>query len=208
MDVLGRLEKDFEESIRIASGRESMEYYAPYLKHAVKNGTKCFVLDLECGKGKWLELLQGMKIAAAGIDSSREFARECQRKGLAVNYGTPLSHLPNVMSVSVDVVSMLHGVMAVSLAELDEIFRESCRILSDDGIFMAGGMSLPSSLERLPRIARRLQQTGFSKVEIHGEEVQWNILQDMDVQFPGMEERLSGFEYVIIGYKGNTEADK
>ena len=208
MDVLGRMEKDFEEAIRSSFGRESMEYYTPYLEYAKKKGTKCFVLDLECGMGKWLEVLQGMKIAATGIDSSRECVRVCQRKGLAVNYGTPLCHLPHVMSMSVDVVSMLHGVMAASLVELDEIFRESCRILSDDGIFMAGGMSLSTSLDRLPRIARRLQKAGFLKVEIHGEEVQGNVLQGMNIQFPDMEKRLYGFEYVIIGYKGNTEEDK
>ena len=73
-----------EEVIRAKQGR-----YLPYFKNTGK------VLDLGCGRGEFLELLQAEGIAAAGVELNPEMAALARKKGLEVIEGDGLDYLKN-----------------------------------------------------------------------------------------------------------------
>lgn len=71
---------DFENHFRGSRKeiKEAESIYLPYFKD------KKFVLDLGCGRGEFLELLQENEISCLGVDNYEEFVAFCQAKKLNV----------------------------------------------------------------------------------------------------------------------------
>lgn len=74
--------RGYEEEVR-----KQQEGYLPYFK---KNG---LVLDLGCGRGEFLELLQENGIEAEGVDINDEMVTTCRGKGLRCQKGDLLERL-------------------------------------------------------------------------------------------------------------------
>ena len=79
----------FEERFRGSQAdiRARLESYLP-----VFAGTSD-VLDVGCGRGEFIELLQANGISARGLDLNHEMVEVCRAKGLAVEEGDALSYL-------------------------------------------------------------------------------------------------------------------
>jgi O-antigen chain-terminating methyltransferase len=94
------------------------------------------VVDLGCGRGEFLELLQAAGIEAWGIDGNANAVRECKEKGLEVVHGDLVAILQDRDAGS------LGGLFAAQVAEhlppavLGKLLAEAHRTLRVDGLLV------------------------------------------------------------------------
>jgi len=69
--------------------RNVVEFYIPYFAHCQR------VLDIGCGRGQFIELLETRGIAAAGIDVDESMVSFCREKGLEVVQADLFEYLPH-----------------------------------------------------------------------------------------------------------------
>ncbi len=110
--------------------KERQELYIPYFEG---KGT---VLDLGCGRGEFLELLQENHIPAIGVDSYSEFVEYCTMKGLDARIGRVPDYLRDMEDNSVGGIFAAQLVEHISFDELVELCYQSHRILNDGGCFI------------------------------------------------------------------------
>lgn len=197
------LNKEFEEDLRRGCGirDELLHERLDFFKERVDE--KYFVLDLECGHGKWLEYLQVKNIESAGVESDLKLVRECCSKGLDVTCSHPLNHLEHAMSSSADAVTMLHSIGVTPVSVLESIVKESFRILTENGIVMIGGICDTYNTARLAIVVACLKKVGYIEIEIHGRRILSDAFRDVKVDFSILERDLSWYEYTIVGYKNS-----
>ena len=81
----------FEENFR-GSREEIRDKFAQYVEH-YRTGLSGPVLDLGCGRGEFLELLQAAGIRGMGVDSNVSMVQSCRQMGLDVSQGDLLEFL-------------------------------------------------------------------------------------------------------------------
>lgn len=60
------------------------------------------VLDIGCGRGEFLELLEAHNIGCHGVDIDREMADHCRSEGLNVEQADAITHLTSINDGSLD----------------------------------------------------------------------------------------------------------
>jgi len=112
------------------------------------------VVDLGCGRGEFLDALVAAGIAAQGVDGNARFVGECRARGLDVVQGDLLAHLRSLGD------GALGGVFAAQVAEhltpatLQDMLRESHRVLRKDGLLLLETVN-PRSLYSLLEVFHR-----------------------------------------------------
>jgi SAM-dependent methyltransferase len=98
----------FEDQFRGSQAviRERQESYVPYFR-----GLTADVLDIGCGRGEFIELLNTHGIPARGIDLNHEMAEQCRARGLNVLEADAVSHLASLPDGS------LGGIFAAQVVE-------------------------------------------------------------------------------------------
>ncbi len=96
-------EDQFRGSQDVIRGR--LESYLPYFEGASD------VLDVGCGRGEFLDLLQSRGIAARGLDLNHEMVELCRARGLDVSEGDVVSYLDSLPDAS------LGGLFAAQVVE-------------------------------------------------------------------------------------------
>lgn len=95
--------------------RERLESYLPYFDRlspgAGEPPTMGDVLDVGCGRGEFLDLLNERGIAARGIDLNHEMAEVCRARGLNVIEADAVGHLASLPDQS------LGGIFAAQVVE-------------------------------------------------------------------------------------------
>lgn len=66
------------------------------------------VLDIGCGRGEWLTLLQRIGVRAAGVDSHTAFVEAGRAQGLDIVEGDGIEHLCSLPANSLDLVTAFH----------------------------------------------------------------------------------------------------
>lgn len=95
------------------------------------------VLDIGCGKGELLELLQGGGVEALGIDLDPGMVQEARSKGLDVHEGDALSFLSTRPEASLGSIVSLHVVEHLPLDSLVRLLELSVTRLKPGGVFVA-----------------------------------------------------------------------
>lgn len=129
--------KEFENRMR--GSREEIkerlkEYEGIINQVKVNSGKKLFALDLGCGRGEWLELLQDYQIVALGVDTDNTMLNECKKRGLDVINEDLLVYLQNMHSASADIVTAFQVVEHLPIEVLIETLKEIERILRSGGV--------------------------------------------------------------------------
>ena len=88
--------------------RERQTSYVPYFEAAATAGD---VLDIGCGRGEFIELLNAHGIPARGIDLNHEMAEVCRAKGLRVEEADAVGYLSAAPDDS------LRGIFAAQVVE-------------------------------------------------------------------------------------------
>lgn len=132
-DIYGTIDYfDFENHFRGTRKniKVAQSIYLPYFKD------KNMVIDLGCGRGEFLELMQAHHVNGIGVDAYEDFVVYCQMKGLKAIHKDANQYLREIPENSVD------GIFAAQLAEhletrqLIELCKRAYEVLSLDGCFI------------------------------------------------------------------------
>ena len=114
--------------------KERLRVYLPLLQEATSGVGDNSVVDLGCGRGEWLELLQEEGIRGKGVDRNRVLVDECRQCGLDVVESDLLTYLCSLPDRSVGAVTGFHIVEHLPFNLLLTVFDETVRVLQPDGV--------------------------------------------------------------------------
>jgi O-antigen chain-terminating methyltransferase len=114
--------------------KEQLRVYVPYLKEAKIGTGNNPIVDLGCGRGEWLELLQEEGLHGKGVERNRVLVQECCQAGLDVAEGDILTYLCALPDRSLGGVTGFHIVEHLAFAVLLELFDEIVRVLQPGGV--------------------------------------------------------------------------
>jgi O-antigen chain-terminating methyltransferase len=130
--------KAFEDQHR--GSRETIKarlaVYLPFIKKLQAAHPNATTLDLGCGRGEWLELLQDHQLTASGIDLDDGMLSACRSRGLNVQTGDAIAHLKSLPSESLSIVSGFHIAEHLSLDDLQSLIKEAQRVLKPAGLLI------------------------------------------------------------------------
>ncbi len=113
---------------------------APNLKEVMDtglfNGRGEWILDIGCGRGEWLEILEQHGIRARGIDMMPHHVEACIENGLEAAEAEALAHLKDQADNSIMGISALHLIEHLPFPKLAELLREIFRVLKPGGLFL------------------------------------------------------------------------
>lgn len=110
--------------------------YMPFIKKIQATHSDASALDLGCGRGEWLELLQDHQFNASGIDLDDGMLSACRNQGLNVQTGDAIAHLKSLPANSLSIVSGFHIAEHLSLDDLQMLIKEALRALKPSGLLI------------------------------------------------------------------------
>ena len=128
----------FEEKFRGPRGliQQRLEVYLPFVQPVCAAYPEALVLDLGCGRGEWLELLQKNSIAAMGVDLDTGMLEACQQINLKVQCQDALESLKQLQDGSASVVSAFHLVEHLPFDRVKDLVAECHRVLKPGGLLI------------------------------------------------------------------------
>lgn len=167
-------ENEFRGSKNLISERQK-----PYVKYFKKSKN---VLDIGCGRGEFLELLDAKGVKAVGIDIDSGMIMECKRKRLNVFKIDLFDHLLKTSQsyydgiIAIQVVEHLNSIRVQNFVKLcfDKIKKGGYVIFETVNPLCPQALSyfwadLTHEKPLVPHVLRHIfQQYGFSKVDIIG----------------------------------------
>ena len=128
----------FEEKFRGPRGliQQRLEVYLPFVQPVCAAYPEALVLDLGCGRGEWLELLQKNSIAAMGVDIDTGMLEACQQINLKVQCQDALESLKQLQDGSASVVSAFHLVEHLPFDRVKDLVAECHRVLKPGGLLI------------------------------------------------------------------------
>jgi SAM-dependent methyltransferase len=109
--------------------------YAPLLRSALPAGpTKRSAIDLGCGRGEWLELLNTLGFEAKGVDTDTEMIAYCRSQKLAVTQQDGIEYLAALPDASRDLITGFHIVEHMPIGHVIALFSQVRRVLTPNGI--------------------------------------------------------------------------
>jgi O-antigen chain-terminating methyltransferase len=123
---------------RFRGGREEVKrllrIYLPMLQEAKVKTEASPVVDLGCGRGEWLELLQEEGMLARGVDQNHILVEECVGAGLDVVEGDLLTYLCGLPDQCMGAVTGFHIMEHLPFETLLKLFDETVRVLRPGGV--------------------------------------------------------------------------
>lgn len=183
--ILDAMYVSFEDQFRGSREeiKERQKIYLPYVGKAVSKCMDGQVLDIGCGRGEWLELLQQSNIDARGIDLNHILIDECRQRGLDVVESEALDYLRQQKPNTLAAISGFHIIEHVSTQYLVALLDEALRALAPGGVLivetpnpanvLVGSNTFymdPTHRNPLPVDLTRflLEARGFSDIEVMG----------------------------------------
>lgn len=116
--------------------KSRLRVYLPFVEPLKKAYPKASVLDLGCGRGEWLELLQENGIDSLGVDLDEGMLEACQQIGLHVKRENAIDFLQSLPDNSHSVISGFHLAEHLDFADLQALVKESLRVLKPCGLLV------------------------------------------------------------------------
>ncbi len=93
-------------------------------------------IDLGCGRGEWIELLQLEGFSPLGIDQDEGMLQGCREQSLPARQGDAVAYLPTLPDESQAIVSAFHVVEHISFDQLRTVVSEALRVLKPGGLLI------------------------------------------------------------------------
>ncbi|MFH0728826.1 MAG: methyltransferase domain-containing protein [Pseudomonadota bacterium] len=113
---------------------KKMEVYLPLIREASALGAP--VLDLGCGRGEWLALLQKREIPAMGVDSSGIMVETCRAQGFEAVHTDALDFLRSLKDNSLPAITAMQLMEHLPPHILVRLWREIHRVLLPGGLVL------------------------------------------------------------------------
>lgn len=94
------------------------------------------VLDIGCGRGEWIKLLEENGFKAIGVDLNRDMIEHCRLSGLQAHHRDALDWLSAQPDESVAVISAFHVVEHLPFAVLFQLIEQARRALIPGGLLV------------------------------------------------------------------------
>jgi O-antigen chain-terminating methyltransferase len=174
---------DFEERFRGTRHeiKQRVRVYLPLIKEANAGNPERPILDIGCGRGEWLEVLQEHDLVASGVDVNRVLVAGSRARGLDVREADAIEYMRTLPADSRGAVSAIHLIEHLPFARIVALFDEALRVLKPGGIaifetpnpenLIVGACSFyydPTHHRPLPPAPTQflLESRGFTSVEI------------------------------------------
>jgi 2-polyprenyl-3-methyl-5-hydroxy-6-metoxy-1,4-benzoquinol methylase len=133
---LDALYVSFEDRFRGTRGeiKNRVEYYLSYVDRISDSFSKVQVLDLGCGRGEWLELLEERGYQAKGIDLNRIMVKISQDFGLDVKEYDAIKYLESLEDSSLEMITGFHIIEHIPFPQLIKMYDEALRVLKPGGL--------------------------------------------------------------------------
>lgn len=135
-DFLAALEVGFRGPVEALRAQLERDYLHHLQALRTELGGSDLCLDLGCGRGVWLELLQTHGFAARGIDLNRVAVAEAQALGLPVEHGDALAWLRAQPEGSVLAVTAFHLMEHLPFGLRLALVTECARVLRPGGLLI------------------------------------------------------------------------
>lgn len=116
--------------------KERLKVYLQVLEPLKSIHGDALILDLGCGRGEWLELLQDNGWQAIGADTNTSMIEHCQAAGLHAVLQDAVDYLGSLESESVSVVTGFHIAEHLPFDRLLELVKEAHRALRPGGLLI------------------------------------------------------------------------
>lgn len=116
--------------------RSRLEVYQPFITPLLELHRPAAAIDLGCGRGEWLELLQDTGFQAHGVDMDTGMLASCVKRGLSVSLADAVTHLRQLDDASQSIVSGFHLVEHVPFHVLETLVAEALRVLRPGGLLI------------------------------------------------------------------------
>jgi O-antigen chain-terminating methyltransferase len=116
--------------------KRGQEHYLGIVTTAGAGTVEAPILDIGCGRGEWLELLQEHGCIASGIDLNEAMVRDNRDRGLDVRCGDAISHLAGLADASLGMVTGFHIIEHIRFDLLVRLFDECRRVLRPGGCIL------------------------------------------------------------------------
>jgi len=114
--------------------KQRVAIYLPVVKKAEAGTKKAPILDIGCGRGEWLQLLQESDLVGRGVDLNRVMVSQCQELGLEVVEADAIAYLRSLEAGSLGAVTGMHIIEHIPFKPLIALFDEVLRVLKPGGV--------------------------------------------------------------------------
>ena len=111
-----------------------LKIYLPLIEEAKVGIADNSILDLGCGRGEWLELLQNSGYIARGIDINRVMLEQCRSRGLEVMESDAIAYLQSLPDSSFGAITGFHIIEHLPFEKLIKLLTETIRVLKPKGL--------------------------------------------------------------------------
>lgn len=118
--------------------KSRLREYLPYLAHiaALPPPERLSAVDVGCGRGEWLELMDEQGIPAVGIDMNGAMVDACIAQGLAARQADAVAYLRSLPAGSVSVVTGFHIIEHLPFEVLLDLFDAALHALCPGGVLI------------------------------------------------------------------------
>lgn len=116
--------------------KKRLRVYLPFITPLAALHPEHSALDLGCGRGEWLELLQEQHIKATGVDLDDGMLAACRERGFRVQNANAITHLQTLPSRSLLAVTGFHLAEHLPFEALQELLAQARRVLLPDGLLI------------------------------------------------------------------------
>ncbi|UQZ83957.1 bifunctional 3-demethylubiquinone-9 3-methyltransferase/ 2-octaprenyl-6-hydroxy phenol methylase [Paenibacillus konkukensis] len=113
-----------------------LEVYLPYVDKVRERTGDNSVIDIGCGRGEWLELLENNDFKAIGVDMNKVMVDSCVELGLNANLCDAIEYLRSQKKGSTSVITGFHIIEHLPLNKLITLFDEALRVLKPGGMII------------------------------------------------------------------------
>ena len=126
----------FEDQFRGTNSQISqrLSIYLPFLKNSLISPTDDLIVDLGCGRGEWLSLLEENGYQAIGIDTNTIAIEHCQQLNFRAIHSDAVEYLKTLPDNSVAVVTGFHIVEHLPFDVLVKLLSEAYRVVRASGL--------------------------------------------------------------------------
>ena len=116
--------------------KERLKVYQATLDAIKKCDHEAKALDLGCGRGEWLELLDEQDFNTFGVDLDEGMLEACQKRGLRAEKFDAIEYLEKLDDESLNIITGFHIAEHLPFETLQKLIKHSLRALKPGGILI------------------------------------------------------------------------
>ncbi|MDD1762878.1 MAG: class I SAM-dependent methyltransferase [Methanothrix sp.] len=116
--------------------KSRLRVYLPFIQPLKTIYGECKTVDIGCGRGEWLELMDENGFEAQGVDLDEGMIAACNAKGLSVVKEEAVLHFQKLQDESVAVISGFHIIEHIPFDAQRKLIDEAHRVLKPGGLLI------------------------------------------------------------------------